>query len=235
MEVLDRYLKAVGSWLPKAQQADIVSEIGEDLRSEIEEKERGLGRSLDETELCALLERRGHPMWVAEGYLPPRHLIGPVMLPHYLRALKIAIPCVLAVFLVLGVIFTQFVRDVPPSLTHAGFWVWQCGLWMFAYVGLFTLIFAGVERAQARARVTGQWDPRDPNALPGAPVDPEARAKQSLRFNASVDIVVDILVLSWWLGAHTAAMPELGIVLTPVWQALHWPIAALLVASTAVV
>ena len=134
----------------------------------------------------------------------------------------------------LGVIFTQFVRDVPPALTHAGFWVWQCGLWTFAYVGLFTVIFAGVERAQARARVTGQWDPRDPNALPSAPVDPEARAKRSLRFYASVDIVADILVLSWWLGVHPAALPELGIVLTPVWQALHWPIAVLLVASVAV-
>lgn len=234
MEVLDRYLKAVSSWLPRAQQADIVAEIGEDLRSEIEEKERTLGHALDEAELCAVLERRGHPMWVAEGYLPQRHLIGPAMLPHYLRALKVAVPCVFAVFVVLYVVFSRVVTTMPPALAHPGFWIWQFGLWSFAYVGLFTTIFALVERSQARARVTGHWDPRDPNALPAAPTDPQAKARRELRVHASADIVADVLVLSWWLGAHSAAVPELGIVLTPVWQALHWPIAVLLVASTGV-
>lgn len=234
MEVLDRYLKAVSSWLPRAQQADIVAEIAEDLRSEIEERERTLGHALDEAELCTVLERRGHPMWVAEGYLPHRHLIGPAVLPLYLRALKIAIPCILAAFTVLGVLFTGYLENVPPALTHVGFWVWQLGLWTFAYVGLFTMIFAGVERSQARARATGHWDPRDPSALPSAPADPEARAKQRLRVSAIADIVGNVLVLSWWLGARPAAVPELGIALTPVWQALHWPIASLLVASTAV-
>ena len=86
----------------------------------------------------------------------------------------------------------------------------------------------------SRGSAAGRWDPRDPNALPSLPADPHAQARRRLRFNASADIVGDVLVLSWWLGAHTAVLPELGIVLTPVWQALHWPIAVLLVASIAV-
>ena len=40
MEALDRYLEAVRAWLPREQRADIVAELGEDLRSEIEERRR---------------------------------------------------------------------------------------------------------------------------------------------------------------------------------------------------
>ena len=36
-ELLERYLQAVRFWLPKAQQEDILAELSEDLRSQIEE------------------------------------------------------------------------------------------------------------------------------------------------------------------------------------------------------
>lgn len=233
MELVDRYLQAVSSWLPKGQQEDIVAELSEDLRSEIEEKERALGRPLDEAALCALLERRGHPMWLAEAYLPHRYLIGPSVLPLYWRALKIAIPCIVAVFVLLYVVFATLVKTAPPALAHPGFWAWQLVLWSFAYVGLFTLIFALVERSQGRARAAGHWDPRHPSALPIVPADPEAQARQNVRVHSIADAVGDLLVLVWWLGAHRAAMPELGLALTPVWPALHWPIAVFLAASAA--
>jgi hypothetical protein len=234
VEVLDRYLQAVSSWLPNRQQADIVAELGEDLRSEIEERERELGRSLAEADVCAILERRGHPMWVAEAFLPKRYLIGPTVLPFYWRALKVALACVVTVLVLLYVVFAKVLENAPPALAHPGFWIWQLGLWAFAYVGLFTMIFALVERSQSRARAAGHWDPRDPHALPSPPVDPVTRQRQELRVSAIVEAVVDLLVLGWWLDVHPPAMPELGIVLTPVWQSLHWPIAALLAASAAV-
>ncbi len=34
MDLLDRYLQAVGSWLPKAQRDDIVAELSEDIRTQ---------------------------------------------------------------------------------------------------------------------------------------------------------------------------------------------------------
>ena len=233
VELLDRYLQAVSSWLPNEQRADIVAELGEDLRSEVEEKQRELGRPLDEADLCALLERRGHPMWVAETFLPKRYLIGPAVLPIYWRALKIALACVVTVMVVLYVVFAKILENAPPALAHPGFWLWQLGLWTFAYGGLFTMIFALVERSQTSARAAGHWDPRDPHALPKAPVDPVAQQRQELRVSAIVEAVVDILALAWWLDVHAPVMPELGIVLTPVWQSLHWPIAVLLAGSAA--
>jgi hypothetical protein len=103
VEVLDRYLLAVGSWLPRDHRADTVAELRDDLLSEIVEREHQAGRPLDEASVCAILAGRGHPMWVAEGYLPGRHLIGPVVLSLYSRTLKTALSFVWAAFAVPGV------------------------------------------------------------------------------------------------------------------------------------
>src|SRR5580765_2799234 len=89
MDLLDRYLQAVGFWLPASQQQDIIAELSEDLHSQIEEKETELGRSLNETEIEDILKRRGRPLLVANRYLPQRSLIGPVLFPIYWFVLKL--------------------------------------------------------------------------------------------------------------------------------------------------
>src|ERR1700691_5600325 len=91
MELLDRYLQAVGFWLPQPQKRDIIAELAEDIRSQIEEKESELGRTLDDAELEAILKRRGAPLLVAESYLPQRSLIGPLLFPIYRLVLKWAL------------------------------------------------------------------------------------------------------------------------------------------------
>ena len=48
MELLERYLQAVKFWLPKEQKSDIIAELSEDLRSQIEERETAVGRKLSE-------------------------------------------------------------------------------------------------------------------------------------------------------------------------------------------
>lgn len=232
MEALDRYLEAVRAWLPREQRADIAAELAEDLRSEIDERQGALGRPLSEDEVLALLKRRGHPMSVAEGYLPSRHLIGPAMLPAYWRTVKIAVAVILAIAIALCVIFSGPARDAAPALSGVTIWVWLFGVFALAYVGMFTLIFAAVEHRNRRAHAAGTWDPRDPDGL--APSDPEVSARRSMRANAVAEVVVDLLVLSWWLAVHPVAMPELAIVLTPVWRMLHWPVAIYLAASIAV-
>ena len=232
MEALDRYLEAVRAWLPREQRADIVAELAEDLRSEIDERQGTLGRPLSEDEVLALLKRRGHPMSVAEGYLPSQHLIGPAMLPAYWRTVKIAVSVILAIAVALCAIFSGPARHAAPALSGVAIWVWLFGVFALAYVGMFTLIFAAVERRNRRAQAAGTWDPRDPDGL--APADPEAAARRSMRANAVAEVVVDLLVLSWWLAVHPVAIPELGVVLTPVWRMLHWPVAIYLGASIAV-
>jgi len=89
MELLERYLQAVKFWLPKEQKQDIIAELSEDLRSQVEEKETELGRKLSEVEVEAILRQRGRPVLVANRYLPQQYLIGPVLFPIYSFVLKI--------------------------------------------------------------------------------------------------------------------------------------------------
>ena len=44
MDLLERYLQAVRTYLPQSQQDDIVKELSENLRSRMEDQEASLGR-----------------------------------------------------------------------------------------------------------------------------------------------------------------------------------------------
>src|ERR1700674_3839693 len=90
MELIDRYLHAVKFWLPRKQRQDIIAELSEDLRSQIEDKERELGRKLNDSEVAAILKQVGPPVFVANHFLPQQYLIGPVLFPIYRFVLKIA-------------------------------------------------------------------------------------------------------------------------------------------------
>jgi hypothetical protein len=72
MELVDRYLKAVRFWLPKAPQEDILAELSEGIRAQIDEKEAELGRKLNDPDTEAILQRWGNPMLVAEQNRPQR-------------------------------------------------------------------------------------------------------------------------------------------------------------------
>src|SRR2546427_8606283 len=90
-ELVERYLQAVRFWLPKAQQEDILAELSEDLRSQIEEKETELGRPLDEAEMAAILKRCGSPIVVASRFQSQQYLIGPALFPVYKFVLKMVL------------------------------------------------------------------------------------------------------------------------------------------------
>ncbi len=61
MDLVECYLHAVRFWLPRARQDDILAELSEDLRSQIDDRETELGRRLDEDEVAAILKKRGQP------------------------------------------------------------------------------------------------------------------------------------------------------------------------------
>ncbi len=226
MELLDRYLQAVRHWLPDAQQDDILAELSEDIRSEVEEQEAAAGQRLEEAELTAILKRRGHPMWVAEGYLPQRHLIGPALLPVYARVLKITLACLVAIFGALFAIFA-FVVDVPPrpELASPGFWLWYAVLYAFAHGGFLTLLFALIERSQVRARAGDAWDPRRPWDLPRLPEAAGAGEDARLRVAAAGRLLGTGIFALWWLAVLTPGpVPGLSVRLAPAWTPLYWPI-----------
>ena len=57
MDLLDRYLQAVKFWLPNPQKQDIVAELSEDIRAQIEDTEAELGRPVTEAEVEVILRQ----------------------------------------------------------------------------------------------------------------------------------------------------------------------------------
>jgi hypothetical protein len=202
MELLDRYLQAVRFWLPRKQQEDIIAELGDDLRSQIEERESALGRPLSEDELVALLKQASHPLWVAGRYQKQQALIGPVLFPLYSFVLKIVALGYLGPWLLVWIALTAFVpshRAANPALTLLGGWA---SLWTNVIVifGSVTLAFAVLERFQSAVSALQRWDPRK---LPRV-----VRLKDRVsRVESVFGLVFSIVFIAWWLClAHYGAL-----------------------------
>src|SRR5581483_9214796 len=148
MELIDRYVQAVGTYLPRAQRSDIVDELSEDLRCEVDDRERSLGRPLTESEEEAILLQRGHPMTVAGAYMPQRFLIGPALLPAYTFVLKL----VIAVFAAIFLLVVGPIRIGEGASTFEAIATSAMSLWIYVWIpiGIVTVVFAAVERAQQR-------------------------------------------------------------------------------------
>jgi len=195
MEFLDRYLQAVRFWLPRKQQDDIIAELGDDLRSQIEEREASLGRPLNEDELVALLKQAGHPLWVAGRYQKQQALIGPVLFPLYSFVLKIVALGYLVPWFLVWIVLTVFVHSHPatnPALALIGRWgsLWTTTIIIF---GSVTLAFAILERVQSAVSALQQWDPRK---LPRM-----ARLKDRVsRVESVFGLVFSIVFIVWWLS-----------------------------------
>ena len=70
MELIDRYFQAVRFWLPKNQKQDIIAELSEDIRSQVEDREPELGRKLNGP-ITWELPQFGMP--TSSGSIPSRH------------------------------------------------------------------------------------------------------------------------------------------------------------------
>lgn len=200
MELLDRYLHAVKFWLPKEQQDDVIAEISEDLRSQIEEREGQLGRKLDDNEVAALLRKRGRPLLVANGYLPQHTLIGPVLFPIYVLVLKIAALCFLVPRILVLIGFFIFdpkyhTQGLGALIVHTWSELWFGG---FVTFGIVTLIFAVLDRTQANSDWLEKWDPlklpkvKDTRRIP--------------RASSVIEVVFGIIAVMWLVELATSGI-----------------------------
>jgi len=159
-ELVDRYLQAVRFWLPREDYQDsLLAELGEDLRSQIEQREAELGRALSEDEVSDILKRCGAPMVVASRLDPGRSLIGPALFPIYRFVLRMVL------FWILVPVFLFIVG--PANWASASSWpdaaVATLGGLLYGWfiaAGIITLIFAVLERMHAHAGLADKWDPR---------------------------------------------------------------------------
>ncbi|HYM79151.1 MAG TPA: hypothetical protein VE377_24465 [Candidatus Dormibacteraeota bacterium] len=225
LELVDRYLQAVRFWLPKGQQDDLTAELGEDLRSQIDEKEAEVGRPLEKAEISEILKRCGAPMVVASRLRPKRYLIGPTLFPIYEFVLKMVL---------LWILVPVFIFIVGPAnlANNNGDWgkavLFTLGnLWSGAFIaaGTITLVFAVLERTHAIADVACKWDP---SSLP--PLQKPERKTSS--FQTACELWFNVFGLVWLLlipqhpfliFGPAAAFLKLG----PIWHTFYLPIVLL--------
>jgi hypothetical protein len=224
MELLDRYLQAVKFWLPKEQKQDIIAELSEDVRSQIEEKEGELGRDLSEAEVVAILKQVGSPLFVATRFLPQQYLIGPLLFPIYRFVLKILALCYLIPWVLVWIGFMIFSQSYRAEHYSRGLIATVGSLWSpvwfgaFIATGVVTIVFAVLERTHAQTGFLENWDPRklpavrDPNRIP--------------RSNSVTELIVGVLFIVWWVDAFWSRtmfrLPALQITLAPVWRYFFW-------------
>src|SRR5215469_109661 len=242
MNLVDRYLKAVAKALPEAQREDIIRELSEDIRSEMEDKAAELGRPLTETECQALLKQRGNPLLLAGCYRQDhrtlsigRQLIGPVLFPFYVKVLSFNLGLTFAViaiiFIALGVSGQKVgFNDILSS----------CLLQLFIQLGAVTLIFSLIER-----HLTKNPDRWDLSGRCGLPLDlkiakdiglPIERGQWISRFESVSIIIASTIALVWITGVQRYPFLILGpaatfLKLAPIWYQVYSPILLLTVAE----
>jgi hypothetical protein len=216
MELVDRYLQAVRFWLPKAQQEDILAELSEDIRSQIEDKEAELGRKLNEAEVEVILQRWGNPALVAERFRPRRQLIGPGLFPEYWRVLRIVLGVTALVFTFLIVTVLAGGKPLPKAfLMFPGIW--------FAEFGWLTFVYAVRERFYRPEN----WNPR---SLPRIAKAEGKRPSQSV-----YELAITAFFSVWWLAGLRFPYLIFGpfFKFAPVWRAFYVPILLLSLAEIA--
>jgi hypothetical protein len=205
MDLLNRYLQAVKFWLPRPQQDDIITELGEDLRSQIEEREAGLDRKLTDAEMESLLKQRGRPLLVAEKYLPQKFLIGPILFPAYWFVLKLVLACYIVPWVAVWAAFAML--DTSYRIQHFGFGIARDAftLWVIALTAftVVTVVFAVLERVKDQSWLLEKWSPRQ---LP-----PVRNVEQISRFGSATELIFGVAFFTvWWLKILTPTLFDSG-------------------------
>ena len=218
MPILERYLNAIEFWLPGDQRQDIIAEISEDLNSQIEDQQSALGRQLSDSELAALLKRRGRPVLVANSYRPQQSLIGPIWFPAYVFVLKIVGLCYVLPWLVVFVIVHRVQH--PGLHWEATFLATWGTIWTVAFVsvGVVTLIFALLQWTETRTHFLENWNPRQL---------PPVRDPYKIPLSTSIaDLVANTVFLFWWIACAGSPVLVYGsdfkLVLAPVQVYFFW-------------
>jgi hypothetical protein len=226
MDLLERYLQAVRFLLPRRQQDDIVRELSENLISQMEDRQEELGRPLREDEQADILRRHGHPMLVAGRYRSRQHLIGPAFFSIYIFVLKVGLAFALVVTAAIAAIASLLHGDPVRHAVEAFLSFPGRALMVLAWT---TLVFAALDFAQSRLKLTHNWDPgRLPKVI---------RHEHRISRSSSLFELLLAGVIIWLLLLPQAfPMPLMGpaadfLDLAPIWHMVYVPILGLAVAT----
>ena len=186
MDLIDSYVQSVRLFLPSEQRDDIARELQEDLRSQVEDRQAELGRSLTASEQAALLRQYGHPMLMAARYRRGRNLIGPVIFPIYWQVMKLILGILTATNLAaIGLLVVR--GGSLPEVGNAVTRFLDRGLEAAVFI---TVVAALCEWSLSRFKVLERWDPASMQSIARPLRTAERAAQHAVREAGRTDSVV---------------------------------------------
>lgn len=193
MELIDRYLHAVGRHLPPQERVDILAELRSALVDALEDRTAG---EPEEAEIVALLQDFGPPRKVAASYHPSaQYLIGPSLFPLFRLVAGITIAAVVgAQILAWGV--SVFLANDPLEPLNA-----LAGLLnsIPSALGMVVIVFAILQWFDVQPdQEEAVWDPKD---LPR--IDERAEVKRGEKVAEiafSIALLVVLVFFPDWVG-----------------------------------
>jgi hypothetical protein len=219
MELLERYLWAVGRYLPDASKADTVAELRANLLEQMDARAEELGRPLTDADVAAVLKEHGKPEVVALRYLPQQSLIGPTVFPFYMLTLKRGLPFVALISALAEGLALVSAPHGSVGRTITGLAGGICYS-VFLAVAILTLVFVGIEYGVRVNKLGSTWNTFDPFKLPAVPKQKQTGPKSFVK--RVVELIVHCLWMAWIISLHWRMVwhvgsGQLGIVLPPGW------------------
>lgn len=185
MELIERYLGAVGNYLPAKQRNDILEELRSSIYDSLERNDQALD---DEAAVVATLQALGEPVKVAAAYgNNQQYLISPAMFPQF-RAVVLLVFSIIIVSQ-LGLALLATIGNYRLNIVQVA---WSAISNLPATFGLIVAIFWGVQKLEIEAE-TEPKKPFDPRKLPA--ITP-ANEKVS-RSSQLIGIAVQVILLGW--------------------------------------
>lgn len=173
MELIERYLQAIGRQLPRSQRADILSELRSALMDTLEARSGG---QASEEAVVRVIQEMGPPQQVAASYhAEGQYLIGPTLYPTFKLVAGIVAAAVVGAQL-LALVIAVVIGQKPVA-------VWEvAGIFssLPAALGMLVIVFAVLQRYDVRPELIEKdavFDPRQLPALESA-AEPVKRGEQ---------------------------------------------------------
>jgi hypothetical protein len=198
MDIIKRYVYAVGRQLPDKKKADIQKELESTLMDELEAR---YGKDASEEQAIVLLKEFGRPEKVAASYWPEgQYLIGPRLFPLFRLVAGIAITIFVIVQLILYGVAVIFIQESLPGVEFLGN-ILGSALGAF---GTIVLVFAVLQRLDVRPDLEKEeWDPREL---------PEIEEKDDI---SRVGILVEIILALIFTAVLVALSGSVGVIVSP--------------------
>ena len=171
MELIERYVYAVGKRLPRKQRADIEKELTSLIMDELDARTGGGEPSKED--ITVVLKEMGPPGEVAARYTDKgRYLIGPALYPTYIMIAGImsgAVLLALTISMLVGFLSTQ--PDAGHALLQVGLLIPRFIMAAVSGLGFLTIVFALIERFMPETKIKSlkENDVWEPDQLPQVP------------------------------------------------------------------